>query len=97
MTMFLAVLGRILIVDFPDKVSKSRFPFLKPAEVQAILTKLERDRRDAEYDELTMAKFISACKRWELWAYAMKFFAVTTIVYALGKSKWNEPHVGVNV
>ncbi|KAG9201226.1 hypothetical protein G6514_005955 [Epicoccum nigrum] len=83
MTMFLAVLGRILIVDFPDKVSKSRFPFLKPAEVQAILTKLERDRRDAEYDELTMAKFLSACKRWELWAYAMKFFAVTTIVYAL--------------
>ncbi|KAF2998140.1 hypothetical protein E8E13_001601 [Curvularia kusanoi] len=83
MTMFLAVLGRILIVDFPDKVHKSRFPFLAPAEVQSIQAKLERDRRDAEYDELTMSKFVSACKRWELWAYAMKFFAVTTIVYAL--------------
>ena len=83
MTMFLAVCGRILIVDFPDKVHRSRFPFLKPAEVQSIQAKLERDRRDAEYDELTISKFLLACARWELWVFAMKFFAVTTIVYAL--------------
>lgn len=95
--MFFVVLSRILIVDFPDKISKSRFPLLKLAEVQAILTKLERDRRDAEYDELTIAKFLFKCKRWELWAYGMKFFAVTTIVYALGESKQNGLHIGVNV
>ena len=81
--MFLAILGRLLIVDFPDKVHKSRMAFLKPNEVKAIQDKLERDRHDAEYDELTMAKFLKACARWELWAFAMKFFAVTTIVYAL--------------
>lgn len=83
MTMALAILGRLLIVDFPDKVHKSRFPFLKPHEVQSIQAKLERDRRDAEFDELNWAKFGQALKRWQLWAYAMKFFAVTTIVYAL--------------
>lgn len=83
MTMFLGVLGRLLIVDFPDKVYKSRMPFLKPHEVKSIQDKLERDRHDAEYDELTMTKFWEACRRWELWAFAMKFFAVTTIVYAL--------------
>jgi hypothetical protein len=67
MTLFLAVLGRLLIVDFPDKVHKARFPFLQPDEVHAIQAKLERDRRDAEYDELTLRKFLHACARWQLW------------------------------
>lgn len=83
MTMFLAALGYLLIVDFPDKVYKSRYPFLQPHEVKSIQDKLERDRHDSEYDELTWAKFVKACSRWELWVFAMKFFAVTTIVYAL--------------
>lgn len=67
MTVFLAILGRILIVDFPDKVHRSHWPFLKPHEVKAVQDKLDRDRRDAEFDELTMKKFLSACSRWELW------------------------------
>tara|TARA_R110002003_G_scaffold121_12_gene10738 strand:- start:3735 stop:4445 length:711 start_codon:yes stop_codon:yes gene_type:complete len=83
MTMVLAILGRLLIVDFPDKVHKARFPFLKPAEVKAIQDKLERDRHDAEFDEITGGKFLHALAKWQLWVFAMKFFAVTTIVYAL--------------
>jgi hypothetical protein len=67
MTIALAMLGRIFIVDFPDKVSKSRIPFLKPHEVKAVQDRLDRDRQDAEYDVLTMEKFFNACKRWELW------------------------------
>ncbi|KAF2009766.1 MFS general substrate transporter [Aaosphaeria arxii CBS 175.79] len=83
MTVFLALLGRLLIVDFPDKVHRSRKPFLKPDEVRAIQDKLERDRSDSEFDELTMKKFLGACARWELWFFGLQFFAVTTIVYAL--------------
>jgi cyanate permease len=83
MTIGLALLGRILIVDFPDQVHKASFPFLKPAEVDAIQAKLQRDRRDAEFDEIDMGKFMRALARWELWVYAMSFFAITTIVYAL--------------
>lgn len=67
MTIALAILGRLFIVDFPDKVNKSRRPFLKPHEVKALQDKLDRDRQDAEFDELTMDKFVSASKRWELW------------------------------
>ncbi|KAH7139561.1 major facilitator superfamily domain-containing protein [Dendryphion nanum] len=83
MTIFLAFLGRVLIVDFPDKVHKSRMPFLKPNEVKAIQDKLERDRRDSEFDPLTWKKFVNACSRWELWFFGLQFFAVTAIVYAL--------------
>jgi len=68
MTIFLAILGRILIIDFPDKVNQSRIPFLKPNEVQAIQDKLQRDRQDAEFDKLTLKKLVDASKRWELWA-----------------------------
>jgi hypothetical protein len=67
MTIFLAILGRLLIVDFPDKVHKSRRPFLNAEEVLAIQNKLNRDRQDAEYDEITMQKFFNVCRRWELW------------------------------
>ncbi|KAH5099347.1 hypothetical protein HBI21_054000 [Parastagonospora nodorum] len=83
MTIFLALLGRLLIVDFPDKVYKARYPFLKPIEIQAIQDKLERDRSDSEFDEINMAKLMRALARWELWVFAMKFFAVTAISYAL--------------
>jgi hypothetical protein len=83
MTMALALLGRLLIVDFPDKVHKARFPFLEANEVQAIQDKLQRDRRDADFDEIDFKKFVRALARWELWVFAMKFFAITTIVYAL--------------
>ncbi|KAF2747975.1 MFS general substrate transporter [Sporormia fimetaria CBS 119925] len=83
MTVFLAVLGRILIVDFPDKVHKSRMPFLKPAQVKIIQDKLDRDRQDAEFDPLDKAKFFNALKRWELWFFSFLFFAITSIVYAI--------------
>ncbi|KAF2191407.1 hypothetical protein K469DRAFT_732786 [Zopfia rhizophila CBS 207.26] len=52
-----AIFGRILTVDFPGKVPKSRMPFLTPHE----------DRQVAEFDELTWKKFPHAWARWELW------------------------------
>ncbi|KAF2007045.1 MFS general substrate transporter, partial [Amniculicola lignicola CBS 123094] len=83
MTIFLALLGRLLIVDFPDKVHLARYPFLNANEVTAIQQKLDRDRRDAEFDELTWGKFLKACSRWDLWFYALQFLSITSIIYAL--------------
>jgi len=82
MTTVLAMLGRLLIVDFPDKVHKSRRPFLTAAQVKTVQNKLNRDRSDAEFDPLTMEKFLAACRRWELWFFAISFFCITSIVYA---------------
>jgi hypothetical protein len=75
MTVSLAAVGRLLIVDVPDRIYMSSLSFLKPTEVTAIQDKLERDRRDAESDEINMSNFLRA--------FALKFFAVTTIVYPL--------------
>ncbi|KAH7034785.1 major facilitator superfamily domain-containing protein [Microdochium trichocladiopsis] len=83
MTIFLAIVAKIGIIDFPDKIHLSRRPYLTPAEVQAIQDKLERDRQDAEYDPLTMAKAMDALGRWQLWLYSIQFMCITSIVYCL--------------
>jgi len=67
MTIFLAAIAKIGIIDFPDKIHLSRRPYLNPAEVKAIQDKLELDRQDSEYDPLTMAKARDALSRWQLW------------------------------
>jgi hypothetical protein len=48
MAIGLAHLGRLLIVDFPDKVHKARYPFLNPAERCHVseLTLLSDESRD---------------------------------------------------
>ncbi|KAF1920949.1 hypothetical protein BDU57DRAFT_534670 [Ampelomyces quisqualis] len=79
-TIFLAFPGRLLILDFPDKIHKARFPFLNHAQVHAIQDTL--NRRNPEFDEIDFKNFARALGRWELWVYALKFFAVTTIMYA---------------
>lgn len=43
-TIVLAFIGIFVIVDFPDKVSQSRRPFLTPEEVQTIKDILDADR-----------------------------------------------------
>lgn len=43
-TVLLACIGVFVIVDFPDKVSQSRRPFLTPDEVQHIKDVLDADR-----------------------------------------------------
>lgn len=63
----LAAIGRLLIVDFPNKVHEARRPFLEPAQVKVIQNKLDRDRYDAEYDTLIWSKFGTAYARWDLW------------------------------
>jgi MFS family permease len=43
-TIVLAFIGLFVIVDFPDKVSQTRRPFLTPDEVQTIKDVLDADR-----------------------------------------------------
>ncbi|KAK2789344.1 hypothetical protein FQN53_002186 [Emmonsiellopsis sp. PD_33] len=67
MTCFLAILGYFLIVDFPDKLSNFKRPFLTQDEVDIIKAQLNRDRSDAEHDEFTLRKVVRTLGRWQLW------------------------------
>lgn len=63
----LAPLGYWLIIDFPDKVSRSRRPFLNPEEIQITKERLNEDRGDAEDTKVTWKTFTGVLVRWQLW------------------------------
>jgi len=63
----LAPLGWWLIVDFPDKVHKSRRPFLNAEEIQITKDRLNADRGDAENTNITMKTVIHVLAMWQIW------------------------------
>ncbi|KAI1966699.1 hypothetical protein LOZ58_000187 [Ophidiomyces ophidiicola] len=65
-TCALAILGYILIIDFPDKVLQKK-SFLTVEEVDLIKSQLEKDRGDAVHDEFTLMKVFKTLGRWQLW------------------------------
>ncbi|KAK2787888.1 hypothetical protein FQN51_003059 [Onygenales sp. PD_10] len=81
MTCFLAILGYFLIVDFPDKLSNFKRPFLTQDEVDIIKAQLNRDRSDAEHDEFTLRKVVRTLGRWQLWIYSLMFMCLAVGIY----------------
>lgn len=78
MTMVIACVGIIFLVDFPDRAK-----FLKPHEKELIETRIERDRSDSEYDPMTLSKFWSYVCDVKLWVFAYIFCTSGTSTYAL--------------
>lgn len=70
-------------LPFPDQLlasgTKSSFT---QAELETILDRVERDRGDAEPDELTAGKALRIGLRWELWVYGFMFLCCSAPIYA---------------
>ncbi|CAO1629998.1 unnamed protein product [Parajaminaea phylloscopi] len=69
-----------LIVDFP---SSHRCTFLTEEEKRITLTRIERDRADAESDGLTWKKLGTYAIDAKLWAFSIMFGGTTLAGYAL--------------
>ncbi|GMK56821.1 hypothetical protein CspeluHIS016_0306610 [Cutaneotrichosporon spelunceum] len=78
MTMVIAGVGMIFIVDFPDRAK-----FLQSDEKELIETRIQRDRSDAEPDAMTLQKFWSYVCDGKLWIFAYIFCTSGTSTYAL--------------
>lgn len=78
LTIAIALVGMAFIVDFPDKAN-----FLRPDQKEMIQTRIHRDRGDAEYDPLTMKKFLSYVMDIKIWIFAYIFCTAGTSTYAL--------------
>ncbi|BEJ12440.1 hypothetical protein CspHIS471_0209000 [Cutaneotrichosporon sp. HIS471] len=72
-TVVIAIMGLILIVDFPD-----RSTFLTEEEKEMIINRIDRDRGDSEADPMTKEKFISYMCEPKIWLFAV-WFCVTTL------------------
>lgn len=63
----LAVLGYLIIVDFPDKVHLSRYPFLTSREIAITKQNIDSDRGDSEYDPINFKSILKALGMWQIW------------------------------
>jgi len=63
----LAILGYLIVVDFPDKVSSARRPFLTEREIQITKDRLGADRGDSEFDKITFKKTLAVLAKWQVW------------------------------
>lgn len=77
-TVFIGLLGYLLIVDFPDKAK-----FLTDDERSIVLMRIERDRADSVVDSMTMKKFLEYLLTPKLWLFSYFFCAAAVAVYAL--------------
>lgn len=82
LTVGLGFSGYWLLVDFPDSTRKS-WSFLGQRERDWIVSRIRRDRGDAETPSFHLGRFLRGGADWKIWAYAIIFFGTTTISYAL--------------
>ncbi|PWN34564.1 MFS general substrate transporter [Meira miltonrushii] len=78
LTVFLGLIGYVVIVDFPDKAK-----FLTEDQKKMTLVRIQRDRADAEHDPVTWSKVKTYIMDIKLWAFALMFMGTTTASYAL--------------
>jgi hypothetical protein len=74
----ICLLGRFIVIDFPTKAGN----FLKPAEQQFIIHRINEDRGDAVEDEVTLAKILFHLKDWKLYFWSFNLMASTLPGYA---------------
>ena len=67
MTVAIAFLACIFVIDFPDKLLQRRKPFLTVSEVEIIKSRINRDRDDSKADPITWRIVVRHLSDWKLW------------------------------
>ncbi|KAF2745035.1 MFS general substrate transporter [Sporormia fimetaria CBS 119925] len=82
-TIGIAILGFFLVIGFPDQMiaSGNRHGFTE-RELEIILDRIDRDRKDSKPDKLTWPKFFKHIANWELWVYGFMFLSCSAPIYA---------------
>ncbi|KAL2866912.1 putative phthalate transporter [Aspergillus lucknowensis] len=78
----IGILTIIFLVDFPDRAHKS-WKFLTEKECAFIVRRINRDRSDGFAEPFTLKRFLSPALDLKIWGFAMIFFCVTTVSYAI--------------
>ncbi|KAL4787065.1 major facilitator superfamily domain-containing protein [Aspergillus varians] len=78
----IGIVAVIFLVDFPDRAHKS-WKFLSERECAFVVRRINRDRSDGDVEPFTMKRFLKPALDLKIWAFAMIFFCVTTVTYAI--------------
>ncbi|PGH03461.1 hypothetical protein GX51_04035 [Blastomyces parvus] len=82
LTIVVAILTWIFLVDFPDKAYKA-WRFLNQDECAFVIRRLNKDRGDADAEAFSIKKFLRPALDLKIWAFGMIFFCLTTVTYAI--------------
>ncbi|KAI9727814.1 MAG: hypothetical protein M1834_007961 [Cirrosporium novae-zelandiae] len=81
-TCLVSLIGFILLIDFPEK-SHNHIHFLSHAEIAYVLRRINKDRNDAVTPPFSLKQFLLPCLDPKIWGFALIFFSVTTVTYAI--------------
>ncbi|KAI9704059.1 MAG: hypothetical protein M1820_005681 [Bogoriella megaspora] len=81
-TCLLGIAGYWLLVGFPDDTRKS-WRWLNERELEFVRRKVDADRGDAHTEPFGLRKFLVAGLDLKIWGFALIFFCLTTVSYAL--------------
>ncbi|KAJ5551449.1 Major facilitator superfamily domain general substrate transporter [Penicillium sp. DV-2018c] len=72
----------VFLVDFPDKAHKS-WRFLNQRECAWVIRRINADRNDGDSEPFVLKKFLRPALDIKIWGFAMIFFCLTTVTYAI--------------
>ncbi|KAJ4507887.1 hypothetical protein HRR83_007577 [Exophiala dermatitidis] len=83
MTCLVGIIGYFFLVDFPDRAAKTAWHFLSERECNFIIRRIAKDRDDAQVEPFSFKKWAASGLDPKVWGFAMIFFCLTTITYAI--------------
>lgn len=82
-TIGFAFVGYMFTLPFPDQMLASgKASTFTHEELEIILNRVERDRRDVAPDKLTFRNVLHYAMRWELWVDGLMFLCCSAPIYA---------------
>ncbi|KAJ5961145.1 Major facilitator superfamily domain general substrate transporter [Penicillium vulpinum] len=78
----IGILCLFFLVDFPDRAHKS-WRFLNKRECAFIIRRINKDRNDGDMEAFSLKKFLMPALDLKIWGFAMIFFCITTVTYAI--------------
>ncbi|KAF7197269.1 putative transporter [Pseudocercospora fuligena] len=88
LTIVIAILGYILLIDFPEDAHKTKlYPggprFLEDDEVKIMVDRIDRDRRDAHISKFEIWTYLAQGKDWKIWCFAANFRFSGLVTYSI--------------
>lgn len=78
----MGILAFFFLVDFPDRAYKS-WRFLNERECAFIVRRINKDRSDGDSEPFTLKRFLRPALDLKIWGFAIIFFCLTTVSYAI--------------
>lgn len=82
-TVVVAVIGYLVLVNFPDQSGDLAWKFLSERELNWVIRRIDNDREDAEVEPFNLRKWASNGLDPKIWGFSFIYFLLTTTTYSI--------------